>query len=406
MRVRAITGFLEPGWPFEPKRLTQMAACLKDCRQALERAGYEVQTMRVATPPPSEMDPPIPPNDRPDFAQLLEAECFVQGIDYASIGPALPNEPDGYEIIPKILASTQNVFAAGLYADPESGLSLTGARACAQVIHKSATVSQDGFANLRFAALANVPAGSPFFPAAYHRGGPPALAIATESADEAVLAVGDAPSLSTVRKRLIHALENHTAILTGLSRNAAQAHDVRFLGIDLSLAPYPEPERSVGTAVESMGVPVFGQKGTATIIAYLAETLELAVFERTGFCGVLLPVLEDTVLAERTKEGILTLSDLLLYTTLCGTGLDTIPLPGDTRPESLAALILDLGALALRHDKPLTARLMPIPDKKAGEDVSFDFQYFADSAVMSLPAQPLASLLDGAGVMDIRPRHP
>jgi uncharacterized protein (UPF0210 family) len=383
-----------------------MAACLKDCRQALEKAGYEVQTLRVATPPPSETDPPLPPSDRPDFAQLLEAECFVQGIDYAAIGPALPNEPSGYEIIPKILASTQNVFTAGLYADQESGLSLASARACAQVIHESSTISQDGFANLRFAALANVPAGSPFFPAAYHRGGPPALAIATESADEAVLAVDESTSLSEVRKRLVHSLENHAAVIARISRKSARDHDVRYLGIDLSLAPYPDPERSLGTAVESLGVPVFGQKGTATIIAYLAESLELAEFERTGFCGVLLPVLEDTVLAERTREGILTLSDLLLYATLCGTGLDTIPLPGDTQPEALTALILDLGALAMRHDKPLTARLMPIPGKQAGEDVSFDFQYFADSAVMSLPAQPLASHLDGSAFLDIQPRHP
>ena len=33
-----------------------------------------------------------------------------------------------------------------------------------------ASLSPDGFTNLRFAALANVPAGTPFFPAAYHGG--------------------------------------------------------------------------------------------------------------------------------------------------------------------------------------------------------------------------------------------
>jgi uncharacterized protein (UPF0210 family) len=406
MRVRALTGFLETGWPLEPKRISHMATCLKACRQALEEAGYEVQTLRIATPPPAEMNPPVHSSDRRDYAQKLEAECFVNGIDYAAIGPALPSEPSGFEIIPEVLGSTENVFASGIFADPESGLSLPCARACAQIIHECATKSPDGFTNLRFAALANVPAGAPFFPAAYHRGGPPGLAIATESADEVVKAVGETNSLSTVRKRLVQSFEHHAATLARLTQHAAQEHDVRFLGVDLSLAPFPEPERSVGTAVERLGVPAFGQKGTATVIAYFAESIELAQFPRTGFCGVLLPVLEDAVLAERAKEGALNISDLLLYATLCGTGLDTIPLPGETRPEALTALILDLGALALRHDKPLTARLMPIPGKKDGDEVSFDFPYFADSGVMSLPASALTGHLDGSELLDIRPRHP
>jgi uncharacterized protein len=48
---------------------------------------------------------------------------------------------------------------------------------CAEVIKQASVISPDGFTNLRFAALANVPAGSPFFPAAYHRGGEPAFAL-------------------------------------------------------------------------------------------------------------------------------------------------------------------------------------------------------------------------------------
>jgi hypothetical protein len=406
MRVRALTGFLETGWPLEPDKISHMATCLKACRDVMDEAGYEVQTLRIATPPPAEMNPPIPSSERREFAQKLEAECFVNGIDYAAIGPALPSEPSGYEVIPEILGSTENVFASGLFADPESGLSLSCARACAQIIHECATISPDGFTNLRFAALANVPAGAPFFPAAYHRGGPSGLALAAEAADEAVKAVHETSTFSEVRERLIRALEHHSAALAGLSRQAAKEHDVRFFGIDLSLAPFPEPERSVGTAVERLGVPAFGQKGTAVAVAYLAETLELADFPRTGFCGVMLPVLEDSVLAQRAKEGILSISDLLLYATLCGTGLDTIPLPGETRPEALTALILELGVLALRHDKPLTARLMPIPGKKSGDEVSFDFPYFADSAVMTLPAHPLTGSLDGSEMLDIRPRHP
>ena len=93
--------------------------------------------------------------------------------------------------------------------------------------------------------------------------------------------------------------------------------------------------------------------------------------------------------AQRAAEGTLGVKDLLLYSAVCGTGLDTIPLPGEVSPEQLAAVLLDLCALALRLDKPLTARLMPVPGKKAGDPTSFDFGYFANSRVMALAAEPL-----------------
>jgi hypothetical protein len=52
----------------------------------------------------------------------------------------------------------------------------------AQVTHDLARKVPDGVGNLRVAALAMVPAGSPFFPAAWHNGGAPWLAIGPEAA--------------------------------------------------------------------------------------------------------------------------------------------------------------------------------------------------------------------------------
>ena len=42
-----------------------------------------------------------------------------------------------------------------------------------------------------------------------------------------------------------------------------------------------------------------------------------------------MPVLEDTRLAQLWAEGALSMDQLLAYSAVCGTGLDTIPLPGD-----------------------------------------------------------------------------
>jgi uncharacterized protein (UPF0210 family) len=118
----------------------------------------------------------------------------------------------------------------------------------------------------------------------------------------------------------------------------------------------------------------------------------------------MLPLLEDATLAKRGAEGVLSVTDLLLYSAVCGTGLDTIPLPGDVSVEQIYAILLDVAALAMRLDKPLTARLMPIPGKHAGDETGFDFEFFANSRVLNLPSQPLKGLLTGKETLKISPR--
>src|SRR5437773_1335306 len=81
-------------------------------------------------------------------------------------------------------------------ADPAGGLSLPAVRWTADVIQRCATISPNGFGNLRFTALANVPAGSPFFPAGYHDGGAPVFSLGVEAAELAVTACAEASSLA------------------------------------------------------------------------------------------------------------------------------------------------------------------------------------------------------------------
>lgn len=405
MIVRSLTGFVDPGWPVEPERLDSLANSLSQARDALQEANYEVQSLRLATPPPSEMGRAVPPQERAEFAQRLEAEAFVHDIDYVSIGPVLPDEPRGFTVVPDMLAATETVFTSAIIADPATGLSVAAARASADIITRLSSIGEDGFTNLRFAALANVGAGSPFFPAAYHRPGPPAFAVATEGADLAIDAFRDVSSLSRGRRRMVSMIEAHAAAIQRLLTPISLQNELRFLGIDFSLAPYPDHLRSIGTALESLGLPAIGLPGSAAAVAYLADCLDRAEFTRTGFCGLLLPVLEDSTLASRASAGQLSLTDLLLFSTLCGTGLDTIPLPGDASIDAMTAVLLDLGAISLRHNKPLTARLMPIPGKSAGDEVHFDFPYFADSRVVALTAEPLTGLLSGSGILDIEPRR-
>ncbi|WP_322793070.1 DUF711 family protein, partial [Bellilinea sp.] len=147
-----------------------------------------------------------------------------------------------------------------------------------------------------------------------------------------------------------------------------------------------------------------GGFGSLAAAAFLADTLGRGRWKRAGFNGLMLPVLEDSRLALRSAQGHLTIKDLLLYSTVCGTGLDTLPLPGNCSQETIFALLLDLAALSLRLNKPLTARLMPMPGKQAGDPLTFDFEFFSSGSVMALDSGELNGLLAASQIMDVQPR--
>jgi uncharacterized protein (UPF0210 family) len=400
MKIRSITYFLNPGWPLDENKLKSAGRFLSEAKSAFETAGYEVQTTRLATNPfPHFLNNHF--KETPKLAEAIENLMPSIGVGYASLGPALPDAPGSYEIIPEAIAHTQNIFFSGMMADSQNGISLEAVRACAQVIVRCAPLTPDGFANLRFAALANVSPGAPFFPAAYHLGDRPAFAIATEAAELAMVAFKNAKSINDGRDTLVDALETHGKKLTSIARQLQFRFGAQFGGIDFSLAPFPTDEQSLGGAVEGLGVPKIGLHGSLAAAAILTEAVERASFPHTGFSGFMQPVLEDSVLAKRAAEGTLTVKDLLLYSAVSGTGLDTVPLPGDASADQIAALLLDLSALALRLDKPLTARLMPIPGKKAGDPTGFYFAFFANSKVMALEAEKLERVFSGDEVFQL-----
>ena len=403
MKIRSVTYFCNPKYPLEEKVLQKAGKFLAEAKSAYEAAGYEVQTVRLATIPFPKLLGDENIGKLMELTNQITGAVEKYGVSYVSLGPALPESPRSFEVIPDAIFVSKNVFFGGVMADKTRGLNLAAIRACAEVIVRCAQIEANGFANLQFAALANVPAGAPFFPAAYHDKDKPAFALATESADLAVQAFEHAKTIEEGRNNLTSEIEKHGKKLAKIS-NSLLSNSRKFLGIDFSLAPFPDDAHSLGNAVEKMGIPKIGLHGSLAAAAILTETIDRADFSHTGFSGFMQPVLEDSVLAKRAAEGTLTIKDALLYSAVCGTGLDTIPLAGDTTAEQLVPLLLDLSALSLRLDKPLTARLMPIPGKKAGEETSFDFGFFANSKVMSLESEQLRIPFDSSETFEIKKR--
>lgn len=393
MEIRSVTLFCDPDR--DPATLAPFLAA------ARERFPVRVQSLRLGTRPfPDWLSPETAVADASAFAARWQAA----GVDYVSLGAVGLDDDDGWlALLPELFDRTDGVFASVEIATQDGRLSLERCRAMAACIRAVSTVYPDGFGNLFMGALAGVGPGHPFLPASSHGGGSAHggdrdhFAIAVESGDLALSAIQQATTLDEARANLIEAIEAAAAAITPVADELASAHGLTFSGLDFSLAPYPTAERSLGGAMEALGLPHVGAPGGLFAAAFITDAIDRARFPRTGFSGLMLPVLEDAVLAQRVAEGRLALNDLLVYSAVCGVGLDTVPLPGDISESTLTAILLDTAALSARLRKPLVARLMPLPELAAGDATAFDFEYFAPSRVLGVAGGGVAGLLAGGG---------
>ena len=160
-----------------------------------------------------------------------------------------------------------------------------------------------------------------------------------------------------------------------------------FAGIDASPAPSKSTE-SMCRVVELLGVDHFGASGTIECCAFLTRIFKSiggGDCPLVGFSGLMFAPLEDSGLAAAAGKRQYGIGDLLVYSTCCGIGLDTVPIPGDTPPEKMAQLARDCGTLAFRLNKPLTVRLFPCEGMKAGDTTAFESDDLCNCRVFEVP---------------------
>lgn len=390
MEIRAVTLFAEPNFD------TVIATGFFEA--ARSAFHVPVQTNRLATTPfPTWWDP--------YHFTTLQVRDLVEpwqeaGADFLSFGPILMRHDAGWmDRVPDLIASNETIFLSAEIADAAGYVDIGRCSAVAEIIQRLSTLKSDGSANLQFAALANCSPGTPFFPVAYHNGGPAHFAIAVEAADMALAIFQEAGtaeddgSLAQAQNKLITAVEKEASALAEVANELAKEHQISFSGIDFTLAPFPAPERSLAAALESLGLSRLGSPGSLFAAAFAADAVGRAKFPRCGFSGLMFPVLEDTVIAIWAGDGLISLSDLLGYAAVCGAGLDVVPLPGSAPQHTLAGVLLDVAGMAVRLDKPLTARLMPLPGLEAGDPIGIEFPWFAKGRVMPLAKGGIRGML-------------
>lgn len=383
MKVRSVTCFLNPDEALANPSLDRAGELNRVARETAGEAGYELQTTRVAANPLGEILHEIPARE---FARAYEKVYRALGFDY---GALLVSSPELYADAATMVKETRSLFVSLAIGSKQDGIDFDAILAAANTIYAlssddSTEPEAQGLNNFRFAASANVPAGVPFFPTAYAGSDAPSFALAVQSADLAVDAFTNAGTLKQAQAQLVKAVESNAARLDDWGKQIESKTGVRYTGIDFSLAPYPDENTSLATALERLTGGRFGTRGTLFAASFVTDTLKLAKFNRAGFSTIMLPMLEDWTMARRSHEHLYSLDSLLLYSTVCGTGLDAIPMGGDVSQADIAALLLDLAALAVKLDKPLTARLIPVPTVLSGEFTHFTFEYFANARTFGI----------------------
>jgi hypothetical protein len=174
------------------------------------------------------------------------------------------------------------------------------------------------------------------------------------------------------------------ALGLGIEKNTG----LKYLGLDASLAPYPNGESSVALLVEMLGNEDFGSNGSLFFTAYLTDIVKESVLQSgarsVGFNGVMYSVLEDDYLALRNKQKNLTLDGLLMYSAVCGCGIDMVPVAGDILEEEIASIILDVAGLSVALKKPLGVRLLPINGGLNNEVTKFNHDFLVDTRIFEI----------------------
>jgi uncharacterized protein len=382
-RVRTLTA----GMPIASFTDTGAIESTLDFLAAAQRrfieAGYEVQTIRIAV---SSLLLDASPKERAEaLPKLVALDRLVSGRGaLLNIGPVFAVgqfDPALGSWAKQLIRETRATNFSVSVASPARGVHVEAVRMAALVTSALVDAAPDGVGNFRFAAAANVPAGTPFFPVSHHEG-TPSLAVGLESANLVADAFASGADPTEASQRLRALLNAEFRPVEQLARAIAQAGQRRYLGIDSS--PAPSADSSIGRALEALTGRKFGDASTLQACAAVTGAIKSLDVETCGYSGLMLPILEDPVLAARAAQGRVSLAKLLLYSTVCGTGLDVVPLPGDTSPEELARIVGDVATLAVRLKKALSARLFPVPGKKAGDAIAFSDPLLGASKVLPL----------------------
>ena len=401
-KIRTITSFLcldnnRESWD---QKIQQAAQLCADLSALFADKGYTVQSVRIVTNPFGEyLNTASLTSARNDLSYLgnLLKSSDSSGVRVRfAIGEAKTTQE--INLLPELVKEFGDLcnVCVNVGQDDSGVLDNQQIIQCAEAVVEISKITPRGEGNFNFTVNFNCDPLIPYFPASYHNKDiKDCFVIGLETPDLLVnvLKAFNQQSESQLHNELFNgyfeamseALQYHISDIHNIIEQSADLQGFAFAGFDSSAAPSKNCSSMVDV-YEQMGVDYFGASGTVEASSLLTRVLKsIKGVDLVGFSGLMLALTEDTGLARGTMKSDFDIRALLTYSAVCGIGLDTVPIPGDTPVEKIAALMRDTGTMAFRLNKPLTVRVFPVPGLKAGEMTAFESDDLCNCAVLAVP---------------------
>lgn len=363
---------------------------------AVQKAGYTLQSIRVITNPFGEyLDLTNLQTAKADLQYLTELlnKFNESGIRLRfAIGAARNKEE--IALLPELIAAYGDLCNAcvNVPLDEHGVLDNELIEQSVYAVQQIANITPRGEGNFNFTVNFNCKPFIPYFPAGYHLSHlPNSFVIGLETPDLLVEVLKSVPKsphsqfYADCYRAMLQALQYHVDQVLEMLSAVKLSGKFEFAGIDSSAAPSKNCS-SITKIYELMGLPYFGAVGSVEVSALLTKVFKsIQRVPLVGFSGLMLAVTEDLGLAEGTQKQYFDIRALLTYSAVCGIGLDTVPVAGNAKAESIAAIMRDTGTMAFRLNKPLTVRLFPIPNKVAGEISEFESDDLCNCRLLHIP---------------------
>jgi uncharacterized protein len=384
-KVRAITAFVRLDRATYQKGVADALVVLRKGKAEFESSGYEVQTVRITTQPLAELVAGLSEDQAFSFLKQLD-DLSVKEKFLPNVGPAMlhdTDDPATMHLLERALSTLPNIEGSAIIADA-SGIHWKTIRRTAELVSYVSNHSPRSQGTFNFTATAMLKPYAPFFPGSYHTGAGGQFAIGFEGANVVQeVFTRDKGNAEAATADLTAALTKHSSVADAVGKKVAADTGWTYLGVDPT--PAPLGDVSIGAAIEAFTGAKFGSSGTLTAAHIITTAVKAVPQKQVGYSGLMVPVLEDKVLSQRWAESTYNIDSVLAYSAVCGTGLDTIPLPGDITPEQMERIFADVASLAVKWNKPLSARLQPITHKKAGEQSDFQGPALFNTTIQRLP---------------------
>ena len=384
-KVRAITGFVRLNRATHEKQISDALAVVRKVKAEFEASGYEVETVRLTTQPLAELIAGLSQNQALAFLSALDQFSLKEDF-LLNVGPAMLQESDDpatMGVLAMLLAKVPRINASAIIAD-QNGIHWKTIHHSAELVQYVSQHSAKSQGTFNFAVTAMLKPLGPFFPGSYHLGDGKQFAIGLEAANvvESVFAK-DKGNVEAAIADLTSALTRHALVAESIGKRIAAETSWTYVGIDPT--PAPLGDVSIAAAVESFTGAKFGSSGTITAARIITTAVKAVPVTQVGYAGLMMPILEDKLLAQRWAESSFNIDSLLAYSAVCATGLDTVPLPGDISLEQIERIFADVASLATKWNKPLSARLQPIKDAKPGDRTDFASPFLFNTVVHAAP---------------------